>query len=120
MPPCSVCTPSRLMQWTPSFECCLRLFMKPSRMQVRIVPSKLHQINSMPPGVSPSAVRGSKTGVFIGCSASESHDAWSGDPENIVGYEMTGCTRSMFANRISYFFDFKGELQISRDHGLIS
>ena len=64
----------------------------------------------MPSGVSPSAVRGSKTGVFIGCSASESHDAWSGDPDNIVGYEMTGCTRSMFANRISYFFDFKGEL----------
>ena len=63
-------------------------------------------------------MRGSKTGVFIGCSASESHDAWSGDPENIVGYEMTGCTRSMFANRISYFFDFKGELQISRDRGL--
>ena len=52
--------------------------------------------------------RGSKTGVFIGCSASECHDAWSGDLDNIVGYEMTGCTRSMFANRISFFFDFKG------------
>ena len=53
-------------------------------------------------------MRGTRTGVFIGCSASESHDAWSGDLENIVGYEMTGCTRSMFANRISFFFDFKG------------
>jgi fatty acid synthase len=59
-------------------------------------------------GVNPSTVRGSRTGVFIGCSASESHDAWSGDLDKIVGYEMTGCTRSMFANRISYFFDFKG------------
>ena len=28
--------------------------------------------------------------------------------DNMVGYEMTGCTRSMFANRLSYFFDFKG------------
>lgn len=59
-------------------------------------------------GVNPTTVRGSRTGVFIGCSASESHDAWSGDLDKIVGYEMTGCTRSMFANRISYFFDFKG------------
>merc|ERR1712089_104211 len=59
-------------------------------------------------GVNPVSVRGSRTGVFLGCSASESHDAWSADLENIVGYEMTGCTRSMFANRISYFFDFKG------------
>jgi acyl transferase domain-containing protein len=59
-------------------------------------------------GVNPQTIRGSKTGVFIGCSASESHEAWSNDPEKIVGYEMTGCTRSMFANRLSFFFDFKG------------
>ncbi|KAK2153659.1 hypothetical protein LSH36_290g03081 [Paralvinella palmiformis] len=59
-------------------------------------------------GINPKMLRGSKTGVFIGCSASESHDAWTANIENIVGYEMTGCTRSMFANRLSYFFDFKG------------
>ena len=60
-------------------------------------------------GVNPDKIKGSKTGVFIGCSASEAHDAWSCDPEKTVGYSMTGCTRSMFANRISYFFDFKGQ-----------
>jgi fatty acid synthase len=59
-------------------------------------------------GFNPGALRGSRTGVFIGCSASESHDVWSNDVEKLVGYEMTGCTRSMFANRLSYFFDFKG------------
>jgi fatty acid synthase len=59
-------------------------------------------------GVNPDRVRGSRTGVFIGCSASESHDAWTYDPEKTVGYSMTGCTRSMFANRLSFFFDFKG------------
>lgn len=62
-------------------------------------------------GVNPQTVRGSRTGVFIGCSASESHEAWSSDIEHLSGYEMTGCTRSMFANRVSYFFDFKGWLQ---------
>ncbi|KAH3871939.1 hypothetical protein DPMN_035154, partial [Dreissena polymorpha] len=59
-------------------------------------------------GVNPDTVRGSRTGVFIGASASESHEAWSADPEAAPGYSMTGCTRSMFANRLSYFFDFKG------------
>lgn len=61
-------------------------------------------------GVDPAAARGSRTGVFIGCSASEAHDAWSSDPDKMTGYEMTGCTRSMFANRLSFFFDFKGML----------
>ena len=59
-------------------------------------------------GVNPQSVRGSRTGVFIGCSASESHDAWTADADRVTGYEMTGCTRSMFANRLSYFFDFRG------------
>ncbi|XP_053376816.1 fatty acid synthase-like [Mercenaria mercenaria] len=59
-------------------------------------------------GVNPEDIRGSKTGVFIGASASESHDAWMKEVENTVGYAMTGCTRSMFANRLSYFFDLKG------------
>jgi len=59
-------------------------------------------------GVNPQSVRGSRTGVFVGCSASESHDAWTADADRVTGYEMTGCTRSMFANRLSYFFDFRG------------
>ena len=61
------------------------------------------------PGVNPQDVRGTKTGVFIGCSASESHEVWAFDMDKIVGYEMTGCTKSMFANRLSFFFDFKGQ-----------
>lgn len=59
-------------------------------------------------GTNPSNIRGSKTGVFIGASASEAHETWAVDPQKTVGYSMTGCTRSMFANRLSYFFDFKG------------
>ncbi|ESO05744.1 hypothetical protein HELRODRAFT_99033 [Helobdella robusta] len=59
-------------------------------------------------GVNPALLRGTRTGVFIGNSASESHDGWSNDLPKLTGYEMSGCTRSMFANRLSYFFDFKG------------
>lgn len=65
-------------------------------------------------GQCPELLRGSNIGVFIGASGSESHEAWSKDPETVSGYTMTGCYMSMFANRLSYFFDFKGQLHMKR------
>lgn len=59
-------------------------------------------------GINPTTMRGSKTGVYIGVSGSEAGEAFSRDPEELLGYSMTGCQRAMFANRISYFFDFNG------------
>lgn len=59
-------------------------------------------------GVNPNDVKGSKTGVFIGVSDSESSEFWTQDPEQINGYGLTGCCRAMFPNRISYTFDFNG------------
>ncbi|XP_069807612.1 fatty acid synthase isoform X2 [Dendropsophus ebraccatus] len=59
-------------------------------------------------GLNPSDLRGTNTGVWIGVSGSEAGEAFSRDPEELLGYSMTGCQRAMFANRISYFFDFKG------------
>uniref|UniRef100_A0A1B6DTB3 Fatty acid synthase n=1 Tax=Clastoptera arizonana TaxID=38151 RepID=A0A1B6DTB3_9HEMI len=59
-------------------------------------------------GINPQEVRGSKTGVFIGVSASESDEFWTNDPEKVNGYGLTGCCRAMFPNRISYTFDFSG------------
>lgn len=59
-------------------------------------------------GVNPVEVRGSKTGVFVGVSSSESEEFWTMDPDQVNGYGLTGCARSMFSNRISYTFDFNG------------
>ncbi|XP_050301861.1 fatty acid synthase [Anthonomus grandis grandis] len=60
-------------------------------------------------GINPNDVKGSRTGVFIGVSDSESSEYWTAqDPETITGYGLTGCCRAMFPNRISYTFDFKG------------
>ncbi|XP_072754283.1 fatty acid synthase [Anoplolepis gracilipes] len=59
-------------------------------------------------GVNPSTVRGSRTGVFIGVSSSESDDFWTKDPDIVNGYGLIGCCRAMFANRISFAFDFTG------------
>ncbi|KFD52748.1 hypothetical protein M513_06404 [Trichuris suis] len=59
-------------------------------------------------GVNPVKVRGSRTGVFVGCSGSETAACLTRDPELVTGYSLTGCVRSMFANRLSYFLDFRG------------
>uniref|UniRef100_A0AAY5EZH5 Fatty acid synthase n=1 Tax=Electrophorus electricus TaxID=8005 RepID=A0AAY5EZH5_ELEEL len=59
-------------------------------------------------GINPMAMRGTKTGVYIGVSGSEAGEAFSKDPEELLGYSMTGCQHAMFANRLSYYFDFNG------------
>jgi len=58
--------------------------------------------------VNPDDIRGSKIGVYIGASNSETDDYLSRLPERVNGYGLTGCCRAMFANRISYTFDFNG------------
>ena len=51
-----------------------------------------------------------RLGVYIGTStaASESEEFWSRNPDEITGLSAAGCCRALFANRISYTFDFKG------------
>ncbi|MEJ2611175.1 MAG: SDR family NAD(P)-dependent oxidoreductase [Candidatus Thiodiazotropha sp.] len=59
-------------------------------------------------GWSPWSLAGSDTGVFVGACFSDAHALYSMQPENLSGYENTGCAASMFANRISYTFDLHG------------
>ncbi|CAH0549737.1 unnamed protein product [Brassicogethes aeneus] len=59
-------------------------------------------------GINSKELKGSKTGVFIGLYGSESSEFWTHDPEQINGYSLTGCSDALFANRISYTFDFNG------------
>ena len=59
-------------------------------------------------GVNPLELRGSKTGVFVGCSGSETVAALTTDPDKVSGYSLSGCLGSMFANRLSFSFDLRG------------
>ncbi|KAM4844089.1 fatty acid synthase [Thomomys bottae] len=59
-------------------------------------------------GINPASLRGTHTGVWVGVSGSEAAEALSRDPETLLGYSMVGCQRAMMANRLSFFFDFKG------------
>jgi fatty acid synthase, animal type len=50
----------------------------------------------------------SNTGVYVGGCFSDMHKALLKDVRTITGYENTGCSHSMFANRVSFCFDFTG------------
>jgi len=51
---------------------------------------------------------GTKTGVFIGISINEYSQLQFADPSMITSHSGTGNALSIAANRISYFFDFRG------------
>nr|UEN71130.1 fatty acid synthase 2 [Glyphodes pyloalis] len=75
--------------------------------QLRLLLESTHEA-IVDAGFNPAELRGSRTGVYIGVSNSESEEMWTQDPDKINGYGLTGCCRAMFPNRISYTFDFKG------------
>ncbi len=58
--------------------------------------------------IDPARLRGSATGVYVGATQANANIAWLRDEARISGYENTGAAQSMFANRLSYFFDFRG------------
>ncbi|WP_199254470.1 polyketide synthase Pks13 [Mycolicibacterium mengxianglii] len=55
-----------------------------------------------------SALRGSKVGVFIGASNNDYQFLAVADPVTAHPYAITGTTSSIIANRVSYFYDFRG------------
>lgn len=58
------------------------------------------------------ALKGTRTGVIVALSSSETCDWWSKDGEKVNGYEYLGTSRTMCANRVSQYFDLKGESAI--------
>jgi malonyl CoA-acyl carrier protein transacylase len=59
-------------------------------------------------GHPPSKLAGSKTGVFIGISGHDYSLLQNGNIDYIDAYAGTGNALSIAANRLSYFFDFRG------------
>lgn len=75
--------------------------------QLRLLLELTHEA-AVDAGLSPAELRGSRTGVYVGVSNSETDEAWTADVDRINGYALTGCCRAMFPNRVSYTFDLKG------------
>jgi len=63
-------------------------------------------------GINPFALAGTRTGVWIGTTGSETGQALTRSFQCTEGYSITGCCASMFANRLSFFYDLKGECNI--------
>jgi polyketide synthase 13 len=55
-----------------------------------------------------SALRGEKVGVYIGASNNDYSFLSVSDPAVAHPYAITGTTSSIIANRVSYFYDFRG------------
>ncbi|RYP28944.1 hypothetical protein DL767_006979 [Monosporascus sp. MG133] len=59
-------------------------------------------------GYSMDKLKGSQTGVFLGQMTDDFYDLLFRDVDNLPKYAGTGMSRAITANRISYFFDWKG------------
>jgi len=59
-------------------------------------------------GITPSSLRGSACGVYIGISSADYSYRLAEDMASIDSSVATGTTASIAANRISYFFDLRG------------
>ncbi|MEM9015502.1 MAG: type I polyketide synthase, partial [Verrucomicrobiota bacterium] len=59
-------------------------------------------------GIPPAALRGTRTGVFLGLSNSDYGKIQSDFHERLDGYTNIGNSLSIASNRLSYFFDFQG------------
>jgi phthiocerol/phenolphthiocerol synthesis type-I polyketide synthase C len=59
-------------------------------------------------GQVPERLAGSHTGVFIGISTNDYANLQLGQPDRIDAYTGTGNALSIAANRLSYFYDFRG------------
>ncbi len=59
-------------------------------------------------GIDPSDLDKPRTGVFVGASSSDHSTTVVGSPEVVGSHFMLGNTLSIFSNRLSYQWDFKG------------
>ncbi len=59
-------------------------------------------------GIDPQDIKGSNTGVFTGACSSDMLSISGNNIESVTGYENSGCSLSMFANRLSFYYDFHG------------
>lgn len=53
-------------------------------------------------------VAGSRTGVYVGCMTSDYEDMSTHDIYDLAHNAAAGVSEAMTANRVSWFFDFRG------------
>ncbi|MEW2527030.1 type I polyketide synthase [Streptomyces sp. NPDC047071] len=59
-------------------------------------------------GIDPNALRGSRSGVFVGTNGQDYTTLMMAAPETVEGYLGTGSAASVISGRLSYTFGFEG------------
>ncbi|KAJ5985395.1 hypothetical protein N7522_012591 [Penicillium canescens] len=59
-------------------------------------------------GLTLNGMRGSETSAYMGAMSADYTDTQLRDIENVSKYMITGTSRALLSNRLSYFFDWKG------------
>ena len=59
-------------------------------------------------GIPLEKLAGSNTSVFAGCFSRDYHDIQMRDPESLPSSYLVSSSTTMFANRISHFYDLRG------------
>lgn len=59
-------------------------------------------------GLTLNGMRGSATAAYMGAMSADNTDTQLRDIENVSKYMITGTSRALLSNRLSYFFDWKG------------
>jgi len=59
-------------------------------------------------GIDPEALRGSRTGVYVGTAASDYPAALAPVADDLSTYRITATAASVLSGRLAYFFDFAG------------
>lgn len=66
--------------------------------------------NVYSPGINPLTLKGRNVCVVVGSALSDAEAIQFINVDSVEGYGMVGHSRTMLANRISYFFNFTGML----------
>ncbi|KAK1990306.1 ketoacyl-synt-domain-containing protein [Colletotrichum falcatum] len=59
-------------------------------------------------GLTLQGMKGSQTSVYVGIMSADYTETQLRDPESVSQYWVTGSSRALTSNRLSYFFDWRG------------